>query len=63
MKPVDDPAALAGKLDGTGSLIAVTNTGQTSLLALVYKLKGATDSSGRQALRRRRTNTSPPGRC
>ncbi len=42
MKPVDDPAAFAGKLDGTGSQVAVANTGQTTLLALVYKLKGAT---------------------
>ena len=41
MKPVDDPATLAGKLEGAGSLVAVANTGQTSLLALVYKLKGA----------------------
>ena len=41
MKPVDDPATLAGKLDGDGSLVAVPNTGQTTLLALVYKLKGA----------------------
>jgi len=41
MKPVDDPANLAGKLEGTGSLVAVANNGQTSLLALVYKLKGA----------------------
>jgi hypothetical protein len=41
MKPVDDPSALAGKLDGQGSLVAVPNTGQTTLLALVYKLKGA----------------------
>jgi hypothetical protein len=31
---------LAGKIDGTGSVIAVNNTGQTSLLSLVYKLKG-----------------------
>ena len=41
MKPLDDPASLAGSLDGTGSLVAVANTGQTTLLALVYKLKGA----------------------
>ena len=41
MKPVEDPAALAGRLDGDGSLVAVANTGQTTLLALVYKLKGA----------------------
>jgi hypothetical protein len=49
MKPVDDPATLAGTLDGApagrmdqdSSPVAVANTGQTSLLALVYKLKGA----------------------
>jgi hypothetical protein len=41
MKPVEDPAALAGRLDGDGSLVAIANTGQTTLLALVYKLKGA----------------------
>jgi hypothetical protein len=41
MKPVEDPAALAGRLDGDGSLVAVPNTGQTTLLALIYKLKGA----------------------
>ena len=39
MKPVDDPAALAGKIDGTGSIVAINNTGQISLLSLVYKLK------------------------
>ena len=41
MAPLIDPATLAGKLDGTGSVVAVANTGQTSLLSLVYKLKGA----------------------
>ncbi|HUB29354.1 MAG TPA: M14 family zinc carboxypeptidase [Terracidiphilus sp.] len=41
MSPLTDPASLAGKLDGSGSLVAVANTGQPSLLALVYKLKGA----------------------
>jgi hypothetical protein len=41
MKPLDDPATLAGKLDGAGSVIAVNNSGQVSLLSLVYKLKGA----------------------
>ena len=45
MKPVDDPASLSGKLAGSGSVIAVANTGQTTLLALVYKLKGATIQS------------------
>ncbi len=39
MTPLDDPAKLAGKIDGTGSLVAVANTGQVSLLSLVYKLK------------------------
>ena len=41
MSPVADPMALTGKLDGAGSLVAVANTGQVSLLSLVYKLKGA----------------------
>ncbi len=42
MKPLDDPATLAGKLDGAGTTVAVANNGQVSLLGLVYKLKGAT---------------------
>jgi hypothetical protein len=41
MKPIEDPAALAGKLDGSGSVIAINNSGQISLLSAVYKLKGA----------------------
>jgi hypothetical protein len=41
MAPLDDPAALAGKVSGTGPVLAVANTGQVSLLSLVYKLKGA----------------------
>jgi hypothetical protein len=41
MSSLDDPFALAGKLDGTGSLVAVANNGQVSLLSLVYRLKGA----------------------
>jgi len=41
MKPFDDPAALTGKLDGSGSVIAINNSGQVSLLSAVYKLKGA----------------------
>ena len=63
MKPLDDPATLAGKLDGTGSIVAVANTGQISLLSLVYKLKGASIQIRRKALRRRRANTSPPAHC
>jgi len=42
MTPIDDPAKLAGKVSGSGPVLAVANTGQTSLLSLVYKLKGAT---------------------
>ena len=40
MTPLEDLAALAGKLEGTGSVVAVNNSGQVSLLPLVYKLKG-----------------------
>ena len=39
MTPIDDPATLTGKLSGTGSVLAVANTAQISLLSLVYKLK------------------------
>ena len=42
MMPLDDPATLAGKVSGSGTVLAVNNTGQISLLSLVYKLKGAT---------------------
>ncbi|HEY6487676.1 MAG: M14 family zinc carboxypeptidase [Terracidiphilus sp.] len=41
MSPLSDPLSLAGTLTGTGSLVAVANTGQVSLLGLIYKLKGA----------------------
>ena len=42
MTPLDDPSTLAGKVSGAGAVLAVANTGQISLLPLVYKLKGAT---------------------
>ncbi len=42
MTRLDDPASLAGKVSGAGTVLAVDNTGQVSLLPLVYKLKGAT---------------------
>jgi len=42
MKMLDDPTSLAGKVTGSGSVLAVANTGQVSLLPLVYKLKDAT---------------------
>jgi hypothetical protein len=41
MSRVDDVASLSGKISGTGSVIAIANTGQSSLLALMYKLKDA----------------------
>jgi hypothetical protein len=41
MSPVSDLAASAGKLTGTGSVYVIANSGQTSLLSLVYELKGA----------------------
>jgi len=42
MSPLEDPAALAGKISGSGPVLAVANTAQVSLLPLAYKLKGAT---------------------
>ena len=42
MTPLDDPTTLAGKVSGSGAVLAVANTSQISLLPLVYKLKGAT---------------------
>jgi hypothetical protein len=42
MTLVDDSQKLAGKLSGSGSVLAVSNTAQDSLLSLAYKLKGAT---------------------
>ncbi|MGA7631446.1 MAG: M14 family zinc carboxypeptidase [Terriglobales bacterium] len=42
MTPLDDLSTLAGKFSGSGAVLAVANTGQISLLPLVYKLKGAT---------------------
>jgi hypothetical protein len=42
MTLVDDPQKLAGKLSGSGAILAVSNTAQDSLLSLAYKLKGAT---------------------
>ena len=42
MVPLDDPRSLAGKISGSGTVLAVANTGQISLLPLIYKLKDAT---------------------
>ena len=41
MTSVDDPVSLSGKQTGTGSIAVIANTGQSSLLALVYKLGDA----------------------
>ena len=41
MKPLTDIASISGKISGSGSVVAVNDTGQTTLLALVYKLKEA----------------------
>ena len=41
MTLVTDLDASAGKLTGTGSTYAIANTGQTSILALLYELKQA----------------------
>ena len=38
MSPLADPATLTAKLDGTGDTFAIANTGQSTLLGLVYKL-------------------------
>jgi hypothetical protein len=44
MTPLEDPSTLAGRVSGSGAVLAVANTGQISLLPLVYspKLNGAT---------------------
>src|SRR5215475_13496058 len=42
MMPLDDPSSLAGKISGSGTVLAVANTGQISLLTLIYRLKNAT---------------------
>ena len=41
MTPLGDPADLAGKVSGAGQIVVINNTGQTSLLSLIYKLKSA----------------------
>ena len=41
MTKVTDLDGVTGKLGGVGSVVAIANTGQSSLLALVYRLKNA----------------------
>ena len=41
MTMVTDPANFIGKVAGSGPVVAIANTGQTSLLTLLYKLKDA----------------------
>ncbi len=38
MSPVTDPATLTAKLAGSGDIFVIPNTGQSTLLGLVYKL-------------------------
>jgi hypothetical protein len=45
MKPVNDLESLSGRLTGAGPVTVVPNTGQTTLLTLLYKLKDATVQS------------------
>jgi Zinc carboxypeptidase len=40
MTVVSDLDSAQGKMSGTGSIYAIANTGQTSILALLYQLKG-----------------------
>ena len=41
MDPVTDLAAISGTLNGTGSVVAIANTGQSTLLPLLYAIPGA----------------------
>ncbi len=41
MKPVNDLGSLSGRLTGAGIVTVVPNNGETTLLALLYKLKDA----------------------
>ena len=42
MNPFDDSATLAGKISGSGSVLAVANNAQVSLLSAIFtKFKGA----------------------
>ena len=41
MDAVTDLSALSGTLSGTGSVIAIANSGQSTLLPLLYTIKGA----------------------
>jgi hypothetical protein len=39
MAPLTDPASIVAKLKPSGTILAINNTGQTTLLSLVYKAK------------------------
>jgi hypothetical protein len=41
MSAFGDVSSITGRLTGTGPVVAIANTGQSSLLTLLYKLKGA----------------------
>jgi hypothetical protein len=42
MTSLDDPMSLGGRISGSGRVLAVNHSGQTSLLSLIYKLEGST---------------------
>jgi hypothetical protein len=41
MTPVEDLSSATGKVSGSGNIVAIANTGQSTLLPLLYKLKNA----------------------
>ncbi len=41
MKPLTDPASISGKVTGSGAVVAIDNSGQTTVLSLLFQLKGA----------------------
>ncbi len=43
MSPMPDASSFAGKVTGSGATYAIANTGQTSLLSLMYQLKPTLD--------------------
>ena len=49
MTPVTDLSPVTAKLTGSGSIFAIANTGQSTLLSLLYKLKGAKITTAEKA--------------
>ncbi len=59
MTPVTDLQASVGKLTGTGSTLAIANTGQTTLLSLLFQLKQAHFAIAEQAFDAQGTHFAP----